>query len=294
MASETDRTTALAETVAQDKELTRSLLRSIGVPAPEGRPVEDADDAWEAACEIGVPVVVKPQFGNQGRGVATNLRTKEQVVAAYAAAREETRYVIVEKHARGGDFRLLVVGDKMVAASQRQPAQIVGDGVRSVQQLVDEVNTDPRRGEDHATCLSKIPLDAVSLQVLEEQGLSPDSVPTAGQTVLIRRNANLSTGGTATDVTDFVHPEISARAIEAARMVGLDVAGVDVVCDDVGKPLEVQGGVIVEVNAAPGLRMHLHPSSGNARPVGEAIVSTMFADERMRPDSGRVGDRRER
>jgi cyanophycin synthetase len=278
LASETDRTTALAETVAQDKELTRSLLRSIGVPAPEGRPVENADDAWEAACEIGVPVVVKPQFGNQGRGVATNLRTKEQVVAAYAAAREETRYVIVEKHARGGDFRLLVVGDKMVAASQRQPAQIIGDGVRSVQQLVDEVNTDPRRGEDHATCLSKIPLDAVSLQVLEEQGLSPDSVPTAGQTVLIRRNANLSTGGTATDVTDFVHPEISARAIEAARMVGLDVAGVDVVCDDVGKPLEAQGGVIVEVNAAPGLRMHLHPSSGNARPVGEAIVSTMFAD----------------
>ena len=278
LASETDRTTALAETVAQDKELTRSLLRSIGVPAPEGRPVENADDAWEAACEIGVPVVVKPQFGNQGRGVATNLRTKEQVAAAYAAAREETRYVIVEKHARGGDFRLLVVGDKMVAASQRQPAQIIGDGVRSVQQLVDEVNTDPRRGEDHATCLSKIPLDAVSLQVLEEQGLSPDSVPTAGQTVLIRRNANLSTGGTATDVTDFVHPEISARAIEAARMVGLDVAGVDVVCDDVGKPLEAQGGVIVEVNAAPGLRMHLHPSSGNARPVGEAIVSTMFDD----------------
>lgn len=278
LASETDRTTAMAETIAQDKELTRSLLHSIGVPVPEGRSVESADDAWEAACDIGVPVVVKPQYGNQGRGVATNLRTKEQVLTAYAAAREEASSIIVEKHARGGDFRLLVIGDKMIAASQRQPAQVIGDGQRTIQQLVDDVNRDPRRGEDHATCLSKIPLDAVSLQVLDEQGFSLESVPPAGHTVLIRRNANLSTGGTATDVTDFVHPAISARAIEAARMVGLDVAGVDVVCDDVGKPLEAQGGVIVEVNAAPGLRMHLHPSFGNARPVGEAIVSTMFAD----------------
>ncbi|HEY2826983.1 MAG TPA: cyanophycin synthetase, partial [Pirellulales bacterium] len=148
----------------------------------------------------------------------------------------------------------------------------------SVQTLVDEVNSDPRRGEDHATCLSKIPLDAISLQVLDEQGFTLDSIPPAGQQVLIRRNANLSTGGTAADVTDFVHPEITARAIEAARMVGLDVAGVDVVCENIGRPLEQQGGVIVEVNAAPGLRMHLQPSTGRARDVGDAIVSTMFPD----------------
>ena len=279
LASETDRTTAMAESIAQDKDLTRALLRSVGVPVPEGRPVESAEDAWEAACDIGLPVVVKPQYGNQGRGVATNLHTKEQVMAAYAAAREEASSIIVEKHARGGDFRVLVVGEHMIAASQRQPAQVVGNGQSTIRQLVDEVNCDPRRGEDHATCLSRIPLDAVSLSVLEEQGFSPDSVPTAGQTVLIRRNANLSTGGTATDVTDFVHPEIAARAVEAARMVGLDVAGVDVVCEDVGRPLESQGGVIVEVNAAPGLRMHVQPSSGKARPVGEAIISTLFADD---------------
>src|SRR5262245_31908301 len=278
VASETDRTPAMAEMIAQDKELTRSLLSSAGVPVPDGRPVENAADAWEAASDIGLPVVVKPQYGNQGRGVATNLRTQEQVVAAYAAAREEGASIIVEKHALGGDFRLLVVGEKMVAASRRQPAQVTGDGKRTIQQLVDEVNLDPRRGEDHATCLSKIPLDSVSLQVLTEQGLTVDSVPTTGQNVLIRRNANLSTGGTATDVTDFVHPEIAARAVEAARMIGLDVAGVDVVCEDIGRPLEAQGGVIVEVNAAPGLRMHLQPSSGTSRPVGEAIVSTMFAD----------------
>ena len=277
----------MAETIAQDKNLTRALLQSIGVPVPEGRHVENAADAWEAATEIGLPVVVKPRYGNQGRGVATNLRTQEQVLTAYAAAREESSNIIVEKHATGGDFRLLIVGDKLIAASQRQPAQIIGDGRRTVQSLVDEVNGDPRRGEDHATCLSKIPLDAISLQVLAEQGFTLDSIPPAGQPVLVRRNANLSTGGTAADVTDFVHPEISARAIEAARMVGLDVAGVDVVCENIGRPLEQQGGVIVEVNAAPGLRMHLQPSTGRARDVGDAIVSTMFPDaQRARSDRG--------
>lgn len=265
LASETDRTTAMAETIAQDKNLTRSLLQSIGVPVPEGRHVESAADAWEAATEIGLPVVVKPQYGNQGRGVATNLRTQEQVLAAYAAAREESSDIIVEKHVSGGDFRLLIVGDKLIAASQRQAAQITGDGRRTIQSLVDEVNSDPRRGEDHATCLSKIPLDAISLQVLAEQSYTLDSIPPAGQQVLVRRNANLSTGGTAADVTDFVHHEIAARAIEAARMVGLDVAGVDVVCENIGRPLEQQGGVIVEVNASPGLRMHLQPSTGRAR-----------------------------
>ncbi len=278
VASETDRTTAMAEMIAQDKELTRSLLDSIGVPVPEGRPVESADDAWQAATEIGLPVVVKPQYGNQGRGVATNLRTREQVLAAYVAAREQGASIIVEKHANGGDYRLLIIGGKLIAAAQRKSAEVVGDGVHTITQLVDEVNADPRRGEDHATCLSKIPLDTVSLGVIAEQGYTVDSVPPTGQVVLIRRNANLSTGGTAADITEQVHPAVAARAIEAARMVGLDVAGVDVVCEDIRRPLEEQGGVIVEVNAAPGLRMHLQPSSGQARPVGEAIVSTMFAD----------------
>ncbi len=278
VASETDRTPAMAEMIAQDKELTRSLLCSIGVPVPEGQPVENAEEAWQAATEIGLPVVVKPRYGNQGRGVATNLRTREQVIAAYAAAREEAASIIVEKHASGGDFRLLVVGDRLVAAAMRQPAQVIGDGHKTIVQLIEDVNSDPRRGEDHATCLSKIPLDSVSLGVLAEQGCTVETVPATGQTILIRRNANLSTGGTATDVTEFVHPRVAARAIEAARMVGLDVAGVDVVCDNIGRPLEEQGGVIVEVNAAPGLRMHVQPSSGRAQPVGDAIVDLLFAD----------------
>jgi cyanophycin synthetase len=279
LAAETDRTGAIAQEIAQDKELTRSLLRSIGVPTPEGRPVADADDAWAAAQEIGGPVVVKPQYGNQGRGVATNLTTREQVLTAYQAAlREtETQSVVVERFAPGADFRLLVVGDRVVAAARREPAQVQGDGRHSVADLVEIANRDPRRGEDHATVLSKIKLDAIALAVLADQGYSPDSVPPAGARVLIRRNANLSTGGTAEDVTDQVHPEVAARAVEAARMVGLDVAGVDVVALEIARPLEGQGGVIVEVNAAPGLRMHLEPSSGMAQPVGRAIVDLMFA-----------------
>ncbi len=278
LAAESDRTSAIAESIAQDKELTRSLLRAVGVPVPDGRAVENAADAWAAAEEIGLPVVVKPQYGNQGKGVATNLMTKEQVLAAYDAARQEFSTILVEQFAPGSDYRLLVVGDRVVAAARREPAQVIGDGKHSIEELVYILNQDPRRGDDHATVLSKIYLDAVSLQVIADQGLTVTSVPTEGQRVLIRRNANLSTGGTATDVTDFVHPDMAARAIDAARVIGLDIAGVDVVAVDIGKPLEAQRGVIVEVNAAPGLRMHLEPSSGKPRAVGEAICDTLFAD----------------
>jgi cyanophycin synthetase len=240
--------------------------------------VTDADDAWAAACDIGVPVVVKPRDGNQGRGVATNLTTREQIMAAYQAALVESKDVIVEKFAPGHDYRVLVVGGKVVAAARREPAQVLGDGVRTIRELVDVVNLDPRRGEHHATVLSKIKLDTVSLAVLAEQGYTVDSVPPAGTIVLIRRNGNLSTGGTAIDVTERVHPQIAARAVEAAAVIGLDIAGVDVVATDISAPLEEQNGVIVEINAAPGLRMHLQPSVGISRPVGEAIVSTLFPD----------------
>jgi cyanophycin synthetase len=275
-AAETDRTSAIAEAVAQDKEMTRMLLRAVGVPTPNGRPVSDVEDAWAAACEIGMPVVLKPQDGNQGRGVATNLTTREQIVRAYNAARQESEHILVEKFAPGHDYRLLVVGDRVVAAARREPAHVVGDGVHSIVQLVDQVNTDPRRAEHHATVLSKIKLDAVGLGVLADQGYAPESIPPAGTMVLVRRNANLSTGGTAIDVTERVHPVVAASAIDAAKIVGLDVAGVDVVAQDISRPLSEQGGVIVEVNAAPGLRMHLNPSVGISRPVGEAIVETLF------------------
>ncbi len=282
--AETDRTGAIAEGIAKDKELTRQLLRAVGVPVPDGRPVDSADDAWAAAQEIGTPVVVKPGDGNHGDGVATDLRTEAQVRAAYDAARAHSEYVLVETFAKGADHRLLVVGDRLVAASRREPPKVVGDGRQTIAELVAEVNRDPRRGDDHATALSKIVIDPIALAVLAEQGYSADSVPPTGTAVLVRRNSNLSTGATATDVTDLVHPEVAARALDAAKMVGLDLAGVDVVVEDIGRPLEEQGGAIVEVNAGPGLRMHVDPSVGTPRPVGEAIIATLFADG----DDGRI------
>jgi cyanophycin synthetase len=277
LAAETDRTSAIGESIAQDKELTKMLLRSVGVPVAAGGPVAGAEEAWELAEEIGVPVVVKPQHGNQGRGVAVDLTTREQVMAAYEAARQEGRSILVEKFAEGADHRLLVVGGRVVAAARRDPPRVRGDGVHTIVELVAEVNADPRRGEDHATSLSKLRLDAIAVAVLDKQGYTPESIPAAGVSVALRHNGNLSTGGSATDVTDRVHPELAARAVDAARVIGLDVAGVDVICRDVGRPMEEQGAIVVEVNAAPGLRMHLDPSEGKPRPVGEAIVDTMFA-----------------
>ena len=277
-AAETDRTSAVAESIAQDKELSKVLLHAAGVPVPSGRPVLSAEDAWAAACEIGCPVVVKPQDGNQGKGVAVNLSTREQIEAAYAIAFEVSDEVLVERYLPGHDYRLLVVGDKVVAAARRDPPLVVGDGVHSIRQLVERVNLDPRRGEGHATSLTRIRLDEVALARLTSAGLTAESVPARGRRVVLRNNANLSTGGTATDVTDDVHPEFAAQAIAAAQTIGLDIAGVDVVCDSVLRPLEAQGGGIVEINAAPGLRMHLQPSFGKGRPVGEAIIASMFAE----------------
>ncbi|MBL8797138.1 MAG: cyanophycin synthetase [Planctomycetia bacterium] len=274
--AETDATHVLGEVIAQDKHLTRNLAQAIGVPVPYGRPVADAEDAWRAAEEIGPPVVVKPQFGNQGRGVATNLTTREQVLQAYAAACQEGTGIVVEQFVPGRDHRVLVVGERVIAAALREPAHVIGDGRSTIEQLIAEVNRDPRRSDGHATVLSHIKIDAIASAVLAEQGCTPTSVPPAGTRVLIRRNANLSTGGTATDVTDAIHPRVALRAVDAARAVGLDIAGVDIVVEDIGQPLEDQKGAIVEVNAGPGLRMHLEPSAGKSRPVGEAIVENLF------------------
>jgi cyanophycin synthetase len=283
-AAEIDRTGAIAEAIAQDKELTKKLLDAAGVPVPRGRVVSDIDDAWATACEIGLPVVIKPKDGNQGKGVTVNITTREQLAAGYKAAAVVRDDILVERYLPGNDFRLLVIGNKLIAAARRDPPQVVGDGVQSVRQLVDQVNLDPRRGNGHATSLTKIRFDDIALASLAKQGYVAESVPPKGQRVILRNNANLSTGGAATDVTDDVHPEVAARAIAAAHMVGLDICGVDLVCDSVLKPIEEQNGGIVEVNAAPGLRMHLSPSFGKGRAVGEAIVASMFDEG----DDGRI------
>ncbi|RZI83309.1 MAG: cyanophycin synthetase, partial [Rubrivivax sp.] len=282
-AAEVDLTSAVAESIAQDKDLTKKLLLAAGVPVPLGRPVQSADEAWAVAEEIGLPVVVKPQDGNQGKGVTVNIVSRGHLDIAFKAAAEYGE-VMVEKYLPGDDFRLLVVGDRLVAAARRDPPQVLGDGVHTVRQLVDIVNLDPKRGEGHATSLTKIRFDDIAIARLDVQGLKPDSVPEKGRRVILRNNANLSTGGTATDVTDDVHPEVAARAVAAAQMVGLHICGVDVVCESVLKPLEEQHGGIVEVNAAPGLRMHLSPSYGKGRQVGEAMVTHLFGPG----DDGRI------
>jgi cyanophycin synthetase len=274
--AETDRTSAIGETIAQDKELTRNLLNTIGVPVPDGRVVTSRADAWETALEIGLPVVVKPQYGNHGRGVTTNLYTQQEVEQAYENAYKEESTVMVEKFFEGSDYRMLVIGNNLVAAARREPAQVIGDGKSTVKELVGLVNKDPRRSDGHATILSHIPLDDVSVAILAQQGYSADSIPDSGHIVYIRRNANLSSGGTASDVTELVHPQVAARAVEAAMMVGLDIAGIDIVAKDISIPLEEQNAGIVEVNAGPGLRMHIQPSEGKGQPVCEAIVDMLF------------------
>ncbi len=283
-AAEIDTTSAIAESIAQDKELTKQLLEAAGVPVPKGRPVSSAEDAWAAACEIGLPVVVKPRDGNQGKGVIVNVETREQLLEAYKAASAYSNELLIERYLPGQDFRILVVGDKVVAAARREPPHVIGDGVHTVRELLDVVNSDPRRGAGHATSLTRIRLDNIALARLAAQHLTPDSVPEKGRRVIMRNNANLSAGGTATDVTDDVHPDFAARAVAAAQMIGVDIAGVDIVCDNVIKPLEEQGGGIVEVNAAPGLRMHLSPSYGKGRAVGEAVIANMYAEN----EDGRI------
>ena len=283
-AAETSSTSAIAESIAQDKELTKNLLHAAGVPVPVGKIVTTVDEAWDAYLEINAPVAIKPRDGNQGKGVAVNINTREQIEVAFNAASKISSEVIIERYLPGHDHRLLVIGNQLIAAARREPPYVIGDNKHTVRQLVDTVNKDPLRGDGHATSLSKIRIDDIAISTLKNQNLTPECVPPKGLRVTLRNNANLSTGGTATDVTDDVHPDLAASAIAAAQMVGLDICGVDVVCDNVYRPLEDQGGGIVEVNAAPGLRMHLHPSYGKGRPVGEAIISTMFGKN----DDGRI------
>lgn len=274
----TDRTSSVAESISDDKDLTKMMLSSVGVPVPEGRPVTDAEDAWAAAVELGGAVVVKPRDADHGDGITLNLKTREHVLAAYNEARNFSSQVMVERYAPGAHHRLLVIGDRVVAAARRDSAHVIGDGRRTVLELIEHVNLDPRRGTDASSPLKKVVLDPIALEVLAEQGFDPQSVPPDGLRVFIRRNSHMKDGGDNVDVTDLVHPEVAARALDAVRVIGLDLAGLDVVAEDIGRPLEEQGGVILEVNANPWLRQHLAPWNDPPRPVGEAIVGVLFPD----------------
>jgi cyanophycin synthetase len=276
LASQTSDTSALAVEICQEKPLTNMVLRNVGISVPEGRTVRSADEAWEVAQDLGLPVILKPEAGNQGKGVMVNLRSEAEVRQAYEVASQYGDDVLVERHIEGEDYRLLVVNGKMVAAARRDPAQVVGDGRRTVAQLVEVANQDPRRRPGHSSALTRIRLDDAARVVLGQQGLTAESVPAPGQVVKLRQNCNLSTGGTATDVTDEVHPSNAQMAELAAQVLNLDVAGIDLLCKDIRRPLMEQGGAIVEVNAAPGLRMHLQPTNGLPRDVGGPIVESLY------------------
>ena len=282
--AETEQTSAIAEGIASDKDLTKSLLASCGVPVPEGELVTSAEAAWEAAQDIGLPVVVKPYDGNHGRGVSLNLMTQADVEAAYhlAARKGESKSVIVERFIAGNEHRLLVVGKRLVAAAGGESLWVTGDGKSNIIELVDsQINTDPRRGTTEDSPLNALAPEhgAEIILELQRQGMTAYSVPQDGQKVLIQPNGNV-----ADDVTDLVHPSVAAMATLAARVVGLDIAGIDVVAADIRRPLQEQGGAIIEVNASPGLLAHLKPASGEPRNVGKAIVDHLFAEN----ESGRM------
>ena len=288
--AETDRTSAIAEGISKDKDMTKQLLAACGVPVPEGQVVESAQEAWDAAQDIGLPVCIKPGDGNRARGVSLELTQEADIRAAYDIALQQGNEVIVERFITGLEHRLLVVGNRLIAASRGETASVTGDGKHTVQELVDlQINADPRRGSDGSLPLEAVRLRDNSPEVLElkRQGLTPESVPEAGRSVLVKRTGNMTT-----DITDIVHPEVAYMACLAAKVVGLDIAGVDVVTPDITQPLHKVGGVVVEVNAGPSLLMHLNPAQGSARDVGQAIVQHLFPGKESAriPVIGLMGD----
>ena len=275
-ATVTSQTSSIAVEIACDKEDTKNLLEAANIPVPRGRIIYDQDDLDAAIEAIGFPLVIKPINGNHGRGATIHIRTREEAIEALAAAKKISRAVICERFITGLDHRLLVINYRFVAAAKRTPAMVTGDGKSTIQQLIDEVNKDPRRGYGHEKVLTAIKVDESTMGILGDKGLSLESVLKDGEILYLKATANLSTGGTATDVTDLVHPHNVFMAERIARIVGLDICGIDIMTDDISTPLAETGGAILEVNAAPGFRMHLAPTDGLPRNVAEPVVDMLF------------------
>jgi cyanophycin synthetase len=280
----TQQTSVIGVDIAADKMLAKQLLADAGIPVPEGIVAGSAAEAAEAVATLGGPVVIKPRTGSHGVNVTVGVATADEAAAAYAQATAGPGGAIVERYAAGTDYRVLVVDGQVIAAAQLCPAAVTGDGHSEIGELVARVNRDPRRGDGHSRPLTKIRLDDCALAHLAGQGLSPSSVPADGQVVTLRRNANLSTGGTSADVTDQIHDEVAALCCRAAAVAGLDVCGVDLRLADIaapvcaapgGRPPQSQG-VVLEVNASPGLRMHLSPAEGQPRDVAGAIIDSLY------------------
>jgi len=278
-ATTTSNTSNIAVDLASDKEETNGILRDLGLPVPKQHIVRRASQAVRAAERIGYPVVLKPLSGNHGRGVSINLRTTDEVEVAFEKAAEHGRSIVVESYIEGFDHRLLVIDGNLVAAAKRVPGHVVGDGKLSIEQLVDVVNEDPRRGVGHEKVLTRLEFDHQAERLLEKLGFDRDTVPAEGEVVYLRSTANLSTGGTAIDVTDTIHPDNREMAIRSIKAIGLDIGGVDFLCKDISESYREAGGGICEVNAGPGFRMHVAPSEGTSRDVGGAVVNMLFPPE---------------
>jgi cyanophycin synthetase len=270
-------TSILGVELASDKEGTKQILRAAGVPVPRGTVVNYLDDLEDAIEDVGgYPIVIKPLNGNHGRGITINITTWQQAEAAYDAAKTISKSVIVERYYQGRDHRVLVVNGRVVAVAERIPAHVVGNGRSSISELIEETNRDPRRGTGHDNVLTKIEVDRTSWDLLDQQGYTLDTVLAAGEICYLRSTANLSTGGIAIDRTDDIHPENAWLAQRVVKLIGLDIAGIDIVTSDISKPLRDMDGVIVEVNAAPGFRMHVCPSEGIPRNVAEPVIDMLF------------------
>lgn len=277
-------TSSIGVNIAGNKEDTKDFLQSAYIPVPKGKLAREEHEIKEIAEKLGFPLVTKPLNGNQGRNITCGINNYESLLAGFRYAKEISKSVLIEKQIKGNDFRILVIGNKFIAASLRLPAFVVGNGTSTINELIEEENNDPRRGNGHENILTKIKMDPATEVCLHKQGLSVDSIPAEGQNIFLKTTANLSTGGTAEDVTDFVHPRNKKIAEKVAQLIGLDICGIDIMSPDLSVPLDQNGGAVIEVNAAPGLRMHQYPNKGLSRNVGAPIVDLMFEPG----DEGRI------
>lgn len=273
-------TSSIAVEIACDKEDTKALLEAAEIPVPKGRIIYDEEDLDAALKAIGYPLVLKPVNGNHGKGATTNIKSREHALEAFELAKKYSRSIIAEKFITGFDHRILVINYKFEAAAIRKPACVVGDGEKNIEQLIEIVNQDPRRGFGHEKVLTAISIDDFTINFLKDQGLTIASIPKKGEEILLKPTANLSTGGTAEDITDLVHPSIIKMCERIARIIGLDICGIDIMAPSLFEPLTKNGGAILEVNAAPGFRMHLEPTHGLPRNVAEPVIDMLFPNEK--------------
>ncbi|MFL6466695.1 MAG: cyanophycin synthetase [Pyrinomonadaceae bacterium] len=275
-ATTTANTNMIAVDIAANKHATKKLLGDMGVPVPKGYRIRSVDELEETLEAIGYPCVIKPLDGNHGKGATVGIKSLEEAHVAWDRAKEYSRWIIVEQQLEGSDFRALVVNNRLIAVAERVPAHIVGDGQLTIQQLIDKTNSDPRRGYGHENVLTEIEVDTQTLRCIRKSGYELESILPKDERLFLKTTANISTGGTAIDLTDEVHPENVFLFERIARIIGLDVAGVDVIAPNVSEPLRENGGGIIEVNAAPGFRMHLAPSEGIGRNVAEHVIDMLF------------------